>query len=152
MSGIEKYIRENIEAFDAYPAPEGSREAFLKKVKAERSRGGLRAIVITVSSMAAAAAIAFTFFQGSLERDIERQYRKLASKETEILTLIAETSPENLESVMNTIRAVTSEAVPLEEQLPEEMEEKSRKQVLKEYYDIKYKALETILEQYTETY
>ncbi|MBQ2874731.1 MAG: hypothetical protein IJE85_05485 [Bacteroidales bacterium] len=152
MSGIEKYIRENIEAFDAYPAPEGSRKAFLKKVKAERSRGGLRAIVITVSSMAAAAAIAFTFFQGSLERDIERQYRKLASKETEILTLIAETSPENLESVMNTIRAVTSEAVPLEEQLPEEMEEKSRKQILKEYYGIKYKALETILEQYTETY
>ena len=84
--------------------------------------------------------------------DIERQYRKLASKETEILTLIAETSPENLESVMNTIRAVTSEAVPLEKQLPEEMEEKSRKQILKEYYGIKYKALETILEQYTETY
>lgn len=152
MSGIENYIRENIEAFDAFQVPEGSKETFLKKVKAEKSLRGLRAIVLTVSSMAAAAAIAFSIVPGSLERDIERQHRKLASKETEILTLIAETSPENLETVMNTIRAVTSEAVPLEEQLPEEMEGKSRKQILKEYYDIKYKALETILEQYTGTY
>lgn len=152
MSGIEKYIRENIEDFDAYPVPEGSREAFLKKVKAERSRGGLRTIFVTISSMAAAAAIAFLLAPGSLAHDIEKQHRKLASKETEILTLIAETSPENLESVMNTIRAVTSEAVPFEEQLPEEMVGKSRKQILKEYYDIKYKALERILEQYTETY
>lgn len=152
MSGIEKYIRENIEDFDAYPVPEGSREVFLKKVKAEKSRSGLKTVIVTISSMAAAAAIAFLLAPGSLAHDIEKQHRKLASKETEILTLIAETSPENLESVMNTIRAVTSEAVPFEEQLPEEMVGKSRKQILKEYYDIKYKALETILEQYTETY
>lgn len=152
MSGIENYIRENIEAFDDLPVPEGSRETFLKKVKAEKSLRSLRVIVVTLSSIAAAASIAFYLVPGSLERDIERQHRKLASKETEILTLISETSPENLENAVNTIRSVTSEAVPLEDQLPQEMERKSRKQILKEYYDIKYKALETILEQYTETH
>ena len=142
MSGIEMYIKENIGEFDAYPVPEGSRNAFLKKVKAEKSRGGLRTVIVTISSMAAAAAIAFLLVPGSMAHDIEKQHRKLVS----------ETAPEELDEIQNTIRMVTSDAIPLEEQLPEEMKEESRKKILKEYYDIKYKALETILEQYTGTY
>ncbi len=152
MSGIEKYIKENIGEFDAYPVPEGSRNAFLKKVKAEKSRGGLRTVIVTISSMAAAAAIAFLLAPGSLAHDIEKLHRKLATMEMEILTLVSETAPEELDEIQNTIRMVTSDAIPLEEQLPEEMKEESRKKILKEYYDIKYKALETILEQYTGTY
>lgn len=152
MSGIEKYIKENIGEFDAYPVPKGSRNAFLEKVKAEKSRGGLRTVIVTISSMAAAAAIAFLLAPGSLAHDIEKQHRKLATMEMEILTLVSETAPEELDEIQNTIRMVTSDAIPLEEQLPEEMKEESRKKILKEYYDIKYKALETILEQYTRTY
>ena len=152
MSGIEMYIKENIGEFDAYPVPEGSRNAFLKKVKAEKSRGGLRTVIVTISSMAAAAAIAFLLVPGSMAHDIEKLHRKLATMEMEILTLVSETAPEELDEIQNTIRMVTSDAIPLEEQLPEEMKEKSRKKILKEYYDIKYKALETILEQYTGTY
>lgn len=152
MSGIEKYIKENIGEFDVYPVPEGSRNAFLEKVKAEKSRGGLRTVIVTISSMAAAAAIAFLLVPGSLAHDIEKLHRKLATMEMEILTLVSETAPEELDEIQNTIRMVTSDAIPLEEQLPEEMKEESRKKILKEYYDIKYKALETILEQYTGTY
>ena len=33
MNGIEKYIKENVEEFDVAPVPEGSRNAFLEKVK-----------------------------------------------------------------------------------------------------------------------
>ena len=102
--------------------------------------------------MAAGAAIAFLLVRGSMAHDIEKLHRKLATMEMEILTLVSETAPEELDEIQNTIRMVTSDAIPLEEQLPEEMKEKSRKKILKEYYDIKYKALETILEQYTGTY
>lgn len=152
MSGIENYIRENIEAFDAFPVPEGSKGAFMKKMKGERPRRRLRTFVVTISSIAAAAALVLFLVPDRLTRDIERQYRKLALKEVEILTLVSETAPEVLEEIQNTIRMVTTDAIPLEEQLPKDMQEGSKKKILKEYYEIKYKALETILEQYTETY
>ncbi|MBQ2112684.1 MAG: hypothetical protein II194_05635 [Bacteroidales bacterium] len=152
MNGIESYIKENIYRVDAFPVPEGSRSVFLVKVMAERRRRGLRRFAVAISSMAATVAIALCLVLSSPSDDIEKYHRRLAAKEAEILTVISETFPENLEEVMNTIRAVTSEAVPLEEQLPEDMEEKSKKLILKEYYDIRYKALDTILEQYTATY
>ncbi len=152
MSGIENYIRENIEAFDAFPVPEGSKGTFMKKMKGERSRRRLRTFVVTISSIAAAAALVLFLVPYRLTRDIERQHRKLALKEVEILTLVSETAPEVLEEIQNTIRMVTTDAIPLEEQLPKDMQEGSKKKILKEYYEIKYKALETILEQYTETY
>jgi hypothetical protein len=49
---------------------------------------------------------------------------------------------------MNTVRIVVSEAIPLEEQLPDEMGFKAKKQILHEYYDSKYRALEQIYDQY----
>jgi hypothetical protein len=53
---------------------------------------------------------------------------------------------------MNTIRVVVSEAIPLEEQLPDEMGVKAKKEILKEYYDCKYRALEQIYDQYIHLY
>jgi hypothetical protein len=67
----------------------------------------------------------------------------------EIITTLSETSPELIEDVMNTIRVVVSETITLEEQLPDEMGVKAKKEILKEYYDCKYKALEQIFDQYT---
>ena len=148
MNRIEDYIKANIDAFDTYTVPKGSKDIFLGKVKEERHRRVMRTIVVAISSMAAAAAIVLFIAPSSMAKDIEYHHRRLAFKETEILTLISERSPEELEEVMNTIRSVTSDAVTLEEQLPDEMEEKRRKEILKEYYESKYKALEHILDQY----
>ena len=60
MSGIEMYIKENIGEFDAYPVPEGSRNAFLKKVKAEKSRG--RITTRPRSSILLTIPVAFIYF------------------------------------------------------------------------------------------
>ena len=148
MNGIEKYIRENIEEFDVTPVPDGSRKAFLQKVKAEKSRRRARTIVLTLSSMAAAAAIAVCFMPDSLAGDIENHHRRLAVKEMEIICALSETLPELIDEVMNTIRVVVSETIPLEEQLPDEMGEKAKREILQEYYDSKYRALEHIYDQY----
>ena len=98
--------------------------------------------------MAAAAAIAVCFIPRNLAADIENHHRRLADKELEIITALSETSPELIDEVMNTIRIVVSEAIPLEEQLPDEMGVKAKKEILKEYYDCKYRALEQIFDQY----
>ena len=96
----------------------------------------------------AAAAIAVSFLPNSLAHEIEKHHKKLAVKEMEIITTLSETSPELIEDVMNTIRVVVSETITLEEQLPDEMGVKAKKEILKEYYDCKYKALEQIFDQY----
>lgn len=148
MNGIEKYIKENIDEFDVAPVPEGSRNAFLQKVQEEKRRRGIKTTVLTLSSMVAAAAIAVCFMPDSLAVEIENHHKRLAVKEMEIITALSETSPELIDEVMNTIRVVVSETIPLEEQLPDEMGEKAKKEILKEYYESKYRALEQISDQY----
>lgn len=148
MNGIEKYIRENIEKFDVACVPEGSREIFMQKVKAEKRRRGLRTIVLGISSMAAAAAIAVCLVPSNLDAEIKNHHRRLVIKEMEIITTLSETSPELIDEVMTTIRAVVSEAIPLEDQLPDEIGPKEKKEILREYYNCKYKALEQIFDQY----
>ena len=148
MKGIEKYIKENIEEFDVVPVPEGSRNVFLQKVRVEKSRRRARTIVMAISSMAAAAAITVSFLPDSLSYEIEKHHKELVLKEMEIIATVSETSPELIDEVTNTIRVVVSEAIPLEEQLPDEMGVKAKKEILKEYYDCKCKALEQIFDQY----
>ena len=124
----------------------------MRKVEAERRRRAARSIVLAFSSMAAAAALAVSFLPESLAHDIERHHQRLAVKEMEILAVISENSPKLMEEVTNTIRVVVSEAIPLEEQLPDVIGDKVKKEILKEYYDSKYRALEQILDQYTNIY
>ena len=94
MKGIEKYIKENIEEFDVVPVPEGSRNVFLQKVRVEKSRRRARTIVMAISSMAAAAAIAVSFLPDSLSYEIEKHHKELVLKEMEIIATVSETSPE----------------------------------------------------------
>ena len=114
----------------------------------EKSRRRARTIVMAISSMAAAAAIAVSFLPDSLSYEIEKHHKELVLKEMEIIATVSETSPELIDEVTNTIRVVVSEAIPLEEQLPDEMGVKAKKEILKEYYDCKCKALEQIFDQY----
>ena len=148
MNGIEKYIRENIGEFDAAPVPEGSKDAFLQKIHQEKRRRKVRTILLASGSIAAAAAIAVSFVPGNLASEIENHHRRLAAKEMEIIATLSESSPELIDEVTNTIRVVVSETIPLEEQLSDEMGDKAKRAILKEYYDCKYRALEQISDQY----
>ena len=150
MNGIEKYIKENIDEFDAAPVPEGSRKAFLQKVKAQTHRRRTRTIMLAVPSVAAAVLIILSLIPRDGSNEIKRYHRRLAVKEMIIMAKVSKTAPESLEDIVNTIRVVTSEVIPLEDQLSDVMEEGAKKRILKEYYDCKDRALEQILDQYTE--
>ena len=149
MNGIERYIKENIEAFDAVPVPEGSREAFFKKVSKDRRRG--RTILLAFSSAAAAAALVLSVLPNNMEMEPRRHHLMLAIKEKEILSSVRENDPEELERMVNIIRCVTTDAIPLEDQLPDELAENEKREILKEYYHEKWLALDNILNQYAQS-
>ena len=157
MDKIEKYIVEHRQEFDSETAPAGSRERFMAAAQAQAQvqmrRRRARVFSISFACLAAACAAVFMvmFSQPDLSRELERQHKRLAEKESEIMILADQEFPQDKEVILNTIRAILVEAIPLEEQLPEEISMKEKSEILKSYYDRKYAALENLMTQYIET-
>lgn len=157
MDKIEKYIAEHRSEFDSEAVLAGSRERFMAASKAlaqaQKRRRRARVLSLSLAGLAAACIAVFMvlFFQPDLSRELERQHRRLAEKESEIMILADKEFPQDKEVILNTIRAILVEAIPLEEQLPEEISMKEKSEILKSYYDRKYAALENLMTQYIET-
>ena len=128
MDKIEKYIAEHRSEFDS-SAPAGSRERFMAAAQALKRRRSARVISLLFAGLAAACTAVFMvlFSQPDLSHELERHHKRLAEKESEIMILAEQEFPQEKELILNTIRAILVEAIPLEEQLPEEisMKEKS---------------------------
>ena len=155
MDKIEKYIVEHRHEFDFEAAPSGSRERFMAAAQAQAQQRRRRARMLSISFAGLAAACTAVFMtlfsQSDISRELERQHRRLAEKESEIMILADQEFPQDKEMIINTIRAILVEAIPLEEQLPEEISMKEKSEILKSYYDRKYAALENLMTQYIET-
>ena len=157
MDNIEKYIAEHRQEFDSEAAPSGSRERFMAaaqaQAQAQQLRRHTRVLSLSLAGLAAACIAVFMvlFSQPDLSRELERQHKRLAEKESEIMILADQEFPQEKELILNTIRAILAEAIPLEEQLPEEISMKEKSEILKSYYDRKYAALENLMTQYIET-
>ena len=80
-----------------------------------------------------------------METVIEKHHTRLAEKEQDLISLTQENYPYEIEEMINSIRSITFEAIPLEEQLPEELPVKERIRILDEYYGQKYEALESLM-------
>ena len=154
MDKIEKYIAEHRSEFDS-STPAGSRERFMAaaQTQAQKRRRRARVIILSFAGLAAACTAVFMvlFSQPDLSHELERHHKRLAEKESEIMILADQEFPQEKELILNTIRAILVEAIPLEEQLPEELSVKEKSEVLKSYYDRKYAALENLMTQYIET-
>ena len=154
MDKIEKYIAEHRSEFDS-SAPAGSRERFMAaaQAQAQKRRRRERVLSISFAGLAAACTAVFMvlFSQPNLSHELERHHKRLAEKESEIMILADQEFPQEKELILNTIRAILVEAIPLEEQLPEELSVKEKSEILKSYYDRKYAALENLMTQYIET-
>lgn len=154
MDKIEKYIAEHRSEFDS-SAPAGSRERFIAGALAQAQKRSRRERVISLSFAGLAAACTAVFMvlfsQPDLSHELERHHKRLAEKESEIMILADQEFPQEKELILNTIRAILVEAIPLEEQLPEELSVKEKSEILKSYYDRKYAALENLMTQYIET-
>ncbi|MBQ2918626.1 MAG: hypothetical protein IJE61_05305 [Bacteroidales bacterium] len=148
MDNLEKYIKENREAFDTVPVPDGSLDRLMAKTRRKAVQIRLRWIL----PAAAAAAVLLLFVTGYHNNDESRQLNRMlegmASTEVEIMTLVEKSCPHDLDAVENTIRSITSEAIPMYSLLPEELSTKERRKILDEYYGAKLEALDRVKEYY----
>lgn len=152
MDQIEKYIVEHRAEFDS-SAPAGCRERFLAAAQALKRRRSARVLSLSFAGLAAACTAVFMvlFSQPDLSHELERHHKRLAEKESEIIIMADREFPLEKEVILNTIRAILVEAIPLEDQLPEELSVEAKSEILKSYYDRKYAALENLMTQYIET-
>lgn len=149
MTELERYINANPGAFDSEPVPAGSRDRFMAAVNAERRKLRHRRSILAFTGMAAAAALALVLsFRPDLSKELERHHSRLAEKENEIMVMAEREFPYELESLRNTIRSITTEAIPLEDQLPDELPVKEKSRILNDYYNQKYAALESLMAEY----
>lgn len=148
MTELERYIRENIGSFDSEPVPAGSKERFISKLNSERRRARSRLTSLVLAGLAACASILLMPDRPSLDKELERHYRRMAETESKIMALVEREYPHEKETVINTIRSITAEAIPLEEQLPDEMSMKEKSRIINEYYNHKHSALQLVLEQF----
>jgi len=146
MTELERYILDNREEFDSEPVPESSRERFMASVAAERRKRRIRFAGLASTGIAAAlAAILSLSHEPDMETVVKNHHTRLAEKEKDIISLTKESHPYEMEEMINSIRSITFEAIPLEEQLPEELPVKERIRILDEYYGQKYEALESLM-------
>lgn len=152
MTELEKYISSNLEAFDSEPMPEGSKVRFMDAVREERRKRRVKIIRLAFTGIAAACAALTVFLaKPDISRELERHHTRLAEKESEILILAGKVYPYEADAILSTVRSITAEAIPLEDQLPDEMSLKDRRRILKEYYNHKINALEEVMTLYTES-
>ena len=149
MDRMEKYIREHRGDFDVPSLPSGAKGRFMSKVGARRKHRVLKFMTAGMSAVAAAVAAIVIIGSGAGEsRNVERMLKRMAACESEIMTLVGNVSPWEADDVANTIRVITSDAIPLSSLLPDNLPSEERIRILEEYYNRKIEALEWVKSQY----
>lgn len=152
MTELERYISSNLEAFDSDPVPSGSRTRFMDRIASERRKRRTKVISMAFAGIAVACAALMVFTSvPDLSRELKLHHQRLAEKEIEIMAMAEMEYPDETDIIMNTVRSITAEAIPLEDQLPDEMSLREKSRILDEYYGRKVSALEELIEQYTES-
>ena len=148
MTELERYIIGNRGEFNSVPVPDRSRERFMARLETEKRRRRIRFISMVSAGIAACmATVMFLAIEPDMTEVLEHHHSRLAAKELDIITMTESEHPYDIDEVMNSIRSITFEAIPLEDQLPEELSAKEKIDILNEYYDRKYAALESLMAQ-----
>lgn len=129
--------------------PSGSRERFMAKLEAEkpgRMVVNFRPVWLSAAVSAAAVVVAVIALSYSdVDRDIEKSILAMSSQEAQVIALVEEVCPQEMDIVMNSIRAITFEAIPFTDQLPDELPEKERVRIIRDYYGRKIEALQDLM-------
>ena len=108
---------------------------------------------IFASTAAAAVILALTitgipiYKEAQLERSIEKMIQEMYRQEAEILQMFSQEE----QYMINNIKAITEETIPLAEQLPDELSPEKRAEILKEYYKAKTASLRQIKTLYAQS-
>lgn len=151
MKNLEKYIQDNLEQFNCGEMPLGHQERFMAKLQAEQAaperkapRLFSRRNLFAATAAAAAIVIAFFITTGSPASDgddytiaIHEVAEEMYIEEAEIMMMLGEDD----QNIVNSVKTITEEAIPLSEQLPAELSQEKRAQILREYYKTRTAAL-----------
>lgn len=148
MDNLEKYIKDNREAFDMVPVPDGSLDRLMAKTRKRTIQIRLRWILPAAAAAAVLVLFVTGYYNNEEKRHLNRMLEGMASTEVEIMTLVEKSCPHDLDAVENTIRSITSEAIPMYSLLPDELTPKERRKILDEYYGAKLEALDRVKEYY----
>ena len=163
MENLEKYIQDNLEQFNKGEMPSGHQKRFLAKLEALQSREQhqepkphhlpIRRILFAASAAAAAIIIALfaTLQPGNIGQSysigIQEMAQEMYTEEAEILQML----PEDDLQMINSVKSITQEAIPLTDLLPDELSPEKRAEILREYYKAKTAGLKKIKTLYAQS-
>ena len=158
MENLEKYIQSNLEQFNRGELPAGHQERFMAKLVQEqktcKTKPLFRRYIYAATAAAAAVIIGTFIIQGipqyrleQLNNSIQELAQQMYQEEAEILQAI----PQDEQYMINNIKSITEEAIPLADQLPDELSPARRAEILKEYYKEKTASLRQIKTLYAQS-
>lgn len=164
MNDLEKYIKENAGHFNVGEMPQGHKERFLQKLEAQKpdkttqqkAAKSVHNIFGAISAIAAAFVIGYFALKPAPVQNIGAEEDKtdylmlMHTLESEIAALSKECSESEAKEVAKALKGIMFEAVPLLEQLPDEITDIKRELILRKYYRHKTEGLKRIKEFLTE--
>ena len=158
MENLEKYINDNLEQLGSYEMPQGHKERFMARMAAQEPQETVAASperrkitfwnrrrIISAASAAAVVAIGlFATLNPAVQEmfyrhEIKKCAQQIYIEESEILQMLGEDE----QYMINNLKTITEEAVPLEEQLPAELSPEKRAEILIRYYKAKSASLKS---------
>lgn len=153
MTDIKEYIQRNASAFDSAELPEGHEGRFEAKLdtllsgaessgREERKRRKTRMGIFSVLTTAAAAAVAAVIFTNRPSREVD-WFAGVADDPVAVYMAYSEKIAVMYEEIFTkdlderwetTVGSITNENVAMIDQLPDELDDKTKAQILKEYY------------------
>lgn len=151
MDRLKEIIDMNRDMFESEDLPEGFderfqkrlSEAYIKKESDQRRRNRIRLSVSAVASIAAGLLLYFgvIFFSDVYrQRELDSLYKSFASEIELLKGEMIDIAGEN-NYIDRTLEIITSDAIPLDQLLPNEISQQKRVEILKEYYNQKLQAV-----------
>ena len=155
MENLEKYIKENLEQISSCEMPQGHKERFMAKLAAQEATATPhrrritfwnfwnRRRILSAASAAAVVAIGLiTALNPAVQEKIysyqvHKSAQQIYIEESEIMQMLGEDEL----YMINNLKSITEEAVPLADQLPPELSPKERAEILIQYYKTKTASL-----------
>lgn len=153
---LHDFIRDHREAFDSAPLNDGHGERFRRKFR----KSGRHPLVLSVRYALAVGAAATVFFGVLLCRDglwknpVEEEidlYNRSLEMLTRDIVEVSRRCGEDTAEMKTIIRDISNDAVPLYEQLPDELGDEQKARILKKYFNLKLKAVKQLRAQLPDT-
>ena len=144
MDNLREFVKKNRAAFDTEPLDEGHRGRFAAKLARGTERGASVLLRRFWAAGCAAAVVLTGHSQGDPVRRVIAAYKRdMDSLNREITAFCLRTGADTSQ-INRTIRIIDCEAVPLYEQLPDELDDAEKVRILRRYFGLKVNAVKQL--------